>query len=57
MRVNSNQLQIQKHQEIFDIHFHKFLDMEKEYSNMEIAEELGIRLKNVHRLRKKMNRT
>lgn len=57
MRINSHQFQIQQNQEIFDIHFHKFLEIEQYYSNMEIAEEFGISLKNVHRLRKKLNRT
>lgn len=56
MRVHLNHSQALKGKGIFHVNFHQFLEMEKEGSSLEIAEEFGITLGEVKLLKKKVNR-
>ncbi|WP_010531092.1 sigma factor-like helix-turn-helix DNA-binding protein [Lentibacillus jeotgali] len=57
MRVNDKQWSTNVNKEIFGADFHRFTEMEDEFNHMEIAEQLGISLGEVKRLKKKIIRT
>ncbi|MFC3039159.1 hypothetical protein ACFOGI_02700 [Virgibacillus xinjiangensis] len=42
--------------DVTGINFHRFMELESHATHMEIAEELGISLGEVQRLKKKVNR-
>lgn len=45
----------QQLEHIFQINFHRFMEMYEHYKLLEIAEELGIILKEVHLLKQKVS--
>ncbi|WP_182200493.1 hypothetical protein [Paraliobacillus salinarum] len=54
----SNKMNIsQQHDSVFGIDFHQFLTLEADRNNLEIAEELGISLKDVHKLKEKLKQS
>ncbi|MGM8212965.1 hypothetical protein ACLIBH_09245 [Virgibacillus sp. W0430] len=57
MRVQKKHWQALKTNDIYDINFHQFMELENERSNIEIAEEFGITLGEVKLLKKKINRS
>ncbi|TYR82812.1 RNA polymerase subunit sigma-70 [Priestia megaterium] len=42
---------------IFGVHFHDFIDKESESSSIELASEFGLSLRDVKKLRKKLERS
>ncbi|MFD2759519.1 hypothetical protein [Lentibacillus juripiscarius] len=57
MRVQDKQWSAAVNKDIYGADFHRFMEMEDQFHHMEIAEELGITLGEVKRLKKKINRT
>ncbi|GGJ83922.1 hypothetical protein GCM10007063_02950 [Lentibacillus kapialis] len=57
MRVNDKQWVTSVDQDIFGADFHRFMEMEDQFNHMEIADELGISLGEVKKLKKKIIRT
>lgn len=57
MRVQEKQWNTNTNKEIFGADFHRFMEMEDQFNYMEIAEELGVSLGEVKRLKKKITRT
>ncbi|MFD1362955.1 hypothetical protein [Lentibacillus salinarum] len=57
MRLYEKQWQSHLDKDIYGVDFHQFMEMEDQFNHMEIAEELGISLGEVKRLKKKVTRT
>jgi len=57
MRLNHKHKSVTLGKDILNIDFHQFMELEGKSNSMEIAEELGISLRDVHMLRKRINRT
>jgi len=57
MRINDKHWSITSSKNIFNINFHQFMELEGKSNHMEIAEELGISLREVHILKKRITRT
>ncbi|WP_176447487.1 hypothetical protein [Lentibacillus sp. CBA3610] len=57
MRIHEKQWHSSTDKEIFGVDFHRFTEMEDRFNHMEIAEELGVSLGEVKRLKKKITRT
>ncbi|MFB1051628.1 hypothetical protein [Paraliobacillus sp. JSM ZJ581] len=47
----------QEHTSLFGIDFQQYVLLEVEQHNLEISEELGISLKDVHKLKEKLKRS
>lgn len=43
--------------EVFGINLHKFMEMEEHANSMDIAQEFGLSIGEVNKLKKKINRT
>ncbi|SDK51957.1 hypothetical protein [Sediminibacillus albus] len=57
MRYNQKQADMQSvSKSIFGANYHKFMEIEGQLNRMEIAEELGISLMDVKKLKEKLNR-
>lgn len=54
MQITNKQKSAHLDKNIFNIDFHHFLELEGEANHMEIAEELGISLREVQILKKKV---
>ncbi|WP_169792862.1 hypothetical protein [Lentibacillus amyloliquefaciens] len=57
MRMNEKQWNSSTDKDIFGVDFHHFTELDDRFNHMEIAEELGISLGEVNRLKKKIIRT
>lgn len=57
MRVNEKQWQSTIQQQLNGVDFHRFMEIEGESSPLEIAQEFGITLGEVKRLKRKVTRT
>lgn len=57
MRLHEKHSTISIHHDIFNVNFHQFMELEGKSNHLEIAEELGISLRDVHTLKKKITRT
>ncbi|MGM8364679.1 hypothetical protein ACLIBG_04255 [Virgibacillus sp. W0181] len=57
MRMNRNHWQALNDKDIFEVNFHKFMELESKSNQIEIAEEFGITLGEVNMLKRKINRT
>ncbi|HLS07584.1 sigma factor-like helix-turn-helix DNA-binding protein [Lentibacillus sp.] len=57
MRMNEKQWHTNVNKAFYGADFHRFAEMEDQFNHMEIAEELGISLGEVKRLKKKIIRT
>ncbi|GAA0442653.1 hypothetical protein GCM10008983_19680 [Lentibacillus halophilus] len=57
MRVNEKQWNAVVSKSIYGADFHRFMEMEDQSHHMDIAEELGINLGEVKRLKKKITRS
>ncbi|GGM30850.1 hypothetical protein GCM10011351_16170 [Paraliobacillus quinghaiensis] len=57
MRINNKQLNTQGTASIFGANFHRFVELESFSNSLEIAEELGISLHDVKKLKEKLNRS
>ncbi|WP_284139691.1 MULTISPECIES: sigma factor-like helix-turn-helix DNA-binding protein [unclassified Virgibacillus] len=56
MRYHEKQWATNANQDIFQVDFHRFIELYGDATHMEIAEELGISLGEVKALKKKLNR-
>ncbi|MBP2256606.1 hypothetical protein [Virgibacillus alimentarius] len=57
MRIHDKQWQSTINKSINDVNFHRFIEMDGKYNAMEVAQELGISLREVKMLKKKITRT
>ncbi|MFC4558918.1 hypothetical protein ACFO3D_11945 [Virgibacillus kekensis] len=57
MRTNEKHWNTSVNKDIFGVNLHRFMEVESGSSHMEIAEELGISLGEVKKLKKKITRT
>jgi hypothetical protein len=57
MRINDKQWQSTAEQQMNGINFHRFMEAERDSSPMEIAQEFGITLGEVKKLKRKISRT
>ncbi|MBU8565635.1 hypothetical protein KM914_04145 [Virgibacillus pantothenticus] len=57
MRTSEKQWNAHQYKEVFGVNLHQFLELvEAEANHMEMAEQLGISLREVNILKKKINR-
>ena len=56
MRLHEKHWNASNNKEIFGVNLHRFMEIEEHYNHMEIAQELGITLGEVKKLKKKVNR-
>ncbi|WP_191126214.1 hypothetical protein [Cerasibacillus terrae] len=57
MHVPYKKKEIHQSKDLYGIDFHRFLELQSILNHMEIAQELGITLGEVHLLKKKIERT
>ncbi|MDC3415628.1 hypothetical protein [Aquibacillus salsiterrae] len=57
MRYNEKHPYGQVDQFIYGVDFHRFTELEGKSNSMEIAEELGVSLRDVKKLKEKLNRS
>ncbi|WP_164216307.1 hypothetical protein [Virgibacillus sp. YIM 98842] len=57
MRTHEKQWSSVNNKEVFGINLHRFMEMEEHANSMEIAQEFGLSIGEVNRLKKKINRT
>ncbi|WP_163970097.1 helix-turn-helix domain-containing protein [Oceanobacillus halotolerans] len=57
MRMQEKQWNSSNNKDIFGVDLHQFMEMEGHANHMEIAEELGISLGEVKKLKKRITRT
>ncbi|WP_177183338.1 hypothetical protein [Lentibacillus persicus] len=57
MRMNEKQWRSSTDKDIFGVDFHRFAELDDQFNHIEIAEELGVSLSEVNRLKKKIMRT
>ncbi|MFD2630947.1 hypothetical protein [Oceanobacillus kapialis] len=56
MRANDKQWVTNHNKELFGVNLHHFMEMEGHANHMELAQEFGISLGEVKKLKKKLNR-
>lgn len=56
MRTGEKHWQSMNQKDIFGINYHRFVELESSADSMEIAQELGVSLREVKILKKKINR-
>ncbi|MFA1820515.1 hypothetical protein ACDX78_10080 [Virgibacillus oceani] len=57
MRSHEKQWVSNNNKEVFGVNLHKFMEMEEHANSMEIAQEFGLTIGEVNKLKKKINRT
>jgi len=57
MRSHEKQSASNNNKEVFGVNLHKFIEMEEHTNSMEIAQEFGLSIGEVNKLKKKINRT
>ncbi|SEQ15695.1 hypothetical protein SAMN05216232_1726 [Virgibacillus subterraneus] len=57
MRIQEKHWNSNMSKDIYGANFHRFIEVEDQFNHMEIAEELGITLGEVKKLKKKITRT
>ncbi|UFT97881.1 hypothetical protein KO561_11745 [Radiobacillus kanasensis] len=57
MRANRKETIAKEANDIYGVNFHRFMEVEGQLNGMEIAEEFGISLGEVKKLKEKLNRS
>ncbi|GGB28535.1 hypothetical protein GCM10011409_02320 [Lentibacillus populi] len=57
MRFSEKHWNTAQNKDIFGVNLHRFIELENEATHMEIAQEFGISLGEVKKLKKKITRT
>ncbi|WP_407269553.1 hypothetical protein [Radiobacillus sp. PE A8.2] len=57
MRTNEKQAGVQANEHMIGANFHRFMELEGNTHSLEIAQELGLSLGDVKKLKRKLNRS
>ncbi|WP_226037003.1 hypothetical protein [Aquibacillus saliphilus] len=57
MRINHKQAGTHTMKDIYGANLHRFMELENSANSIEIAEELGVSLRDVKKLKEKLNRS
>ncbi|WP_170287605.1 hypothetical protein [Aquibacillus halophilus] len=57
MRLNNKQASTHTMKDIYGVNLHKFMEIEGNSNSIEIAEEFGVSLREVKKLKEKLNRS